>query len=170
MDFHMIRRRCLFPLIAHSIDVLVCIESFLFILYLWPLLFACNINVHIHLCAKPSRVCVSVCARARTCVCVHGNHISISIIKHLLMNFCSVVITRTKIDSNKRKLPVWLFTGFSLGYRPPHYVVQSIKVMQSARIAGFRGKSTSLPSKGGSKQTDLKLWKHQIAQPTGHTW
>jgi len=34
---------------------------------------------------------------------------------------------------------------------------ERLRVVQSARIAGFRGKSTSLPSKGGSKQTDLKL-------------
>jgi len=55
MDIRTIRRRCLFPLIAHSIGLWACLESFF--MYV-----SCR---HIYWCAKFSRIKPSMCLYVR---------------------------------------------------------------------------------------------------------
>jgi hypothetical protein len=122
--------------------------------------------VYVYVCVCVFCAWVLQCYTVCVCVCV--NHIST--INHESSNSSwwlsaqSSVTHTTNQNQNKRKLPVWLCTGFSLGYIAPaiNYIISGCAICQNYM---FSGESNTLPFFRRLKQ----IWKTErltAARPT----
>ena len=127
-------------------------------------------------------VCVCVCAFVfcawvlecyAVCVCVCVHHISI--INHESSNSSwwlsaqSSVTHTTNQNQNKRRLPVWLCTGFSLGYIAPAInYISGLTLCNLPELHVFGG--IQYPSLLQEAQTNLKNWKTHRSTAHVHTW
>ena len=96
--------------------------------------------VYVYVCVCVFCAWVLQCYTVCVCVCV--NHIST--INHESSNSSwwlsaqSSVTHTTNQNQNKRKLPVWLCTGFSLGYIAPaiNYIISGCAICQNYMFSG----------------------------------
>jgi len=167
----------------------ICVHIYTYIyIYIWF-----SLSIRVYVCTKLlaqtnhwyKHVCVCVCVCVyvyvcvcvfcawvlqcyTVCVCVCVNHIST--INHESSNSSwwlsaqSSVTHTTNQNQNKRKLPVWLCTGFSLGYIAPaiNYIISGCAICQNYM---FSGESNTLPFFRRLKQ----IWKTERlteARPT----
>jgi hypothetical protein len=107
----------------------------------------------------PSIYCVLLCPIQHSIISIVLLFVLMTLLSlsqsHHCQSLSNFKLQTKHIKLQKRKLPVWLCTGFSLGYLTPAISIVQSMVVQSARIACFRGNSILFPSSGGSKFSNI---------------